>query len=77
MNSELRYQKHIAYAATQGLNAGLALKRLKMLSPLTARQLFGATEWITHRISKCKQHLAIPRMANRPFFSAVPQSSYQ
>ena len=43
MDSELRYRKHIANAATRGLNAALALRRLKMLSPSTARQLFGAT----------------------------------
>ena len=43
MDSELRYREHIASAATRGLNAALALKRLKMLSPATARQLFGAT----------------------------------
>lgn len=43
MDLELRYWKHIAEAATKGLNAALALRRLKMLSPSTARQLFGAT----------------------------------
>jgi hypothetical protein len=43
MDSELRYRKHIAKAATKGLKAALALRRLKMLSPSTARQLFGAT----------------------------------
>ena len=43
MDSELRYQEHIAYTATNKLNAALALRRLKMLSPPTARQLFGAT----------------------------------
>jgi hypothetical protein len=43
MDLELRYRKHIAKAATKGLNAALALRRLKMLSPPTAQQLFGAT----------------------------------
>jgi hypothetical protein len=40
---ELRYKKHIAKTATKGLKAALALKRLRMLSPSTARQLFNAT----------------------------------
>jgi hypothetical protein len=40
---ELQYQEHIANVVTKGLKAALALKRLKMLSPSTARQLFGAT----------------------------------
>ena len=43
MDSELRYRKHIANAATKGLNAALALKRLKILSPQIARQLLRAT----------------------------------
>jgi hypothetical protein len=43
MDSELRYREHIVYAATNSLNAALVLRRLKMLSPQTARQLFGAT----------------------------------
>jgi hypothetical protein len=43
MDSALRYQSHIARAATKGLRAALALKRLKMLSPLTARQFFNTT----------------------------------
>jgi hypothetical protein len=43
MDLELRYQGHIANAATKGLNAALALRRLKMLSPSIARQLFSAT----------------------------------
>ena len=40
---ELRYKKHIAKTATKGLKAALALKRLRMLSPSTAQQLFNAT----------------------------------
>ena len=43
MDSALRYRNHIARTATKGLNAALALKRLKMLSPVSARQLFNAT----------------------------------
>ena len=43
MDHALRYQAHIARVATKGLNAALALKRLRMLSPLSARQLFNAT----------------------------------
>jgi hypothetical protein len=43
MDSGLRYKKHIARTVTKGLSAALALKRLKMLSPSTARQLFNAT----------------------------------
>jgi hypothetical protein len=39
----LRYQAYIARVATKGLNAALALKRLRMLSPRSARQLFNAT----------------------------------
>jgi hypothetical protein len=43
LDSGLRYRCHIARTATKGLKAALALKRLKMLSPSTARQLFNAT----------------------------------
>lgn len=43
MDRELRYKQHIARTAAKGLAAALALKRLKMLSPRTARQLFVAT----------------------------------
>jgi NAD(P)-dependent dehydrogenase (short-subunit alcohol dehydrogenase family) len=43
MDCELRYKQHIAKTATKGLTAVLALRRLKMLSPRTARQLFVAT----------------------------------
>ena len=43
MDCELRYKNHIADTATKSLNAALALKRLKMLSPSVARQLFSAT----------------------------------
>jgi len=43
MDCELRYKQHIARVSAKGLEAALALKRLKMLSPQTARQLFVAT----------------------------------
>lgn len=43
VDSALRFREHIANAATKGLNAAMALKRLRMTSPSTARQLFGAT----------------------------------
>ena len=43
MDSQLRFKKHIANAATKGLTAAMALRRLKMISPRTARQLFKAT----------------------------------
>ena len=43
MDSELRYKQHMANAATKGLTAAMALRRLRMVSPSTARQLFGAT----------------------------------
>ena len=42
MDTQLQYRSHIARTATKGLKAALALKRLKMLSPSTARQLFNA-----------------------------------
>jgi ribonuclease HI len=43
MDSQLRFEEHIASAATKGLTAAMALRRLKMISPQTARQLFIAT----------------------------------
>ena len=43
MDSELRYKNHIADTAAKGLKAALALKRLKAISPSSARQLFNAT----------------------------------
>jgi hypothetical protein len=42
MDSGLRYVQHIRKAA-KGLLAAMALKRLRLVSPSTARQLFGAT----------------------------------
>jgi hypothetical protein len=43
MDSKLRYKQHIASAATKGLLAAMALKRLRMVSSSTARQLFEST----------------------------------
>ncbi|KAJ6436382.1 reverse transcriptase [Purpureocillium lavendulum] len=43
MDDGLRYQKHMARAAEKGLTAAMCLKRLKLLSPRVARQLFMAT----------------------------------
>lgn len=43
VDAQLRYKQHAANAASKGLSAAMALKRLRMLSPSTARQLFEAT----------------------------------
>ncbi|KAM6505284.1 hypothetical protein FSOLCH5_15485 [Fusarium solani] len=43
MDTKLRFKKHMAEAATKGLSAAMCLRRLKMLSPRTARQLFVST----------------------------------
>lgn len=43
MDAKLRFKKHMAEAATKGLMAAICLRRLKMLSPCIARQLFVAT----------------------------------
>jgi predicted ATP-dependent endonuclease of OLD family len=43
MDLELQYREHIANVAANGLKAALAFRRLKMLSPPMAQQLFGAT----------------------------------
>jgi hypothetical protein len=43
MDSRLRYQEHAARAATRGLQAAMALKRLRGLSPSVTRKLFNAT----------------------------------
>jgi hypothetical protein len=42
MDAKLRYKEHIARAAAKGLSAAMCLRRLKMLSPQTARRLFVA-----------------------------------
>ncbi|KAJ0132998.1 C2H2 type master regulator of conidiophore development brlA [Fusarium oxysporum f. sp. albedinis] len=43
MDTKLRFREHMARAATKCLSAAMCLRRLKMLPPLTARQLFVAT----------------------------------
>ena len=43
MDTNLRYKEHMTRAAAKGLTAALCLRRLKMLSPRTARQLFVST----------------------------------
>ncbi|RFU31200.1 Acting on ester bonds/RNA-directed DNA polymerase/Ribonuclease H, partial [Scytalidium lignicola] len=43
MDAKLKYKEHIARAASKGLEAVMELKRLRGLSPPTARQLFIAT----------------------------------
>ena len=43
MDSRLKYKEHIARAASKGLEAAMELKRLRGLSPATARQLFTST----------------------------------
>ena len=42
MDPELRFREHIANAATKALTAAMALRRLRMTLPSTARQFFGA-----------------------------------
>ena len=42
MDKRLKYKEHIARAASEGLEAAVQLKRLRGLSPATARQLFTA-----------------------------------
>jgi ribonuclease HI len=43
MDAKIKYKEHIARAASKGLEAALELKRLRGLSPATARQLFTST----------------------------------
>lgn len=43
MDAELKYKEYIAMAASKGLVAAMELKRLRGLTPATARQLFTAT----------------------------------
>ena len=43
MDTKLKYMEHIARAASKGLEAVMELRRLRGLSPLTARQLFTST----------------------------------
>ncbi|KAF4625101.1 hypothetical protein G7Y89_g13068 [Cudoniella acicularis] len=43
MDAKLKYKEHIARAASKGLEAVMELRRLRGLSPSTARQLFTST----------------------------------
>ncbi|KAM9874254.1 hypothetical protein VDGL01_11687, partial [Verticillium dahliae] len=43
LDQQLRYKKHIARAATKGLKAAMALRRLRGLAPSVARQLYTST----------------------------------
>jgi hypothetical protein len=43
MDTRLKYKEHIARAASKGLEAAMELRRLRGLSPSTARQLFTST----------------------------------
>ncbi|RAO74364.1 uncharacterized protein BHQ10_010376 [Talaromyces amestolkiae] len=43
MDTRLKYKKHIARAASKGLEAAMELRRLRDLSPSSARQLFKST----------------------------------
>src|SRR6201996_292139 len=43
MDAKIKFQEHVARAASKGLEAALELKRLRGLSPATARQLFTST----------------------------------
>ena len=43
MDPKLNYKKHIAERASKSLQAAMALRRLRAISPATTRQLFGAT----------------------------------
>ena len=43
MDTRLKYKEHIARAASKGLEAAMELRRLRDLSPSSARQLFKST----------------------------------
>lgn len=43
MDTRLKYKEHIARAASKGLEAAMELRRLRGLSPATARQLYTST----------------------------------
>ncbi|OQE67429.1 hypothetical protein PENNAL_c0172G09561, partial [Penicillium nalgiovense] len=43
MNTRLKYKEHIARAASKGLEAAMELRRLRGLTPASARQLFTST----------------------------------
>jgi len=40
MDSKLKYREHVIRVASKGLEVALELKRLRGLSPATARRLF-------------------------------------
>jgi len=66
MDARLKYREHMARAASKGLEAVIELRRLKGLSPATARQLFTATvaPLVDYASSvwmhECKYKAAIP-----------------
>jgi hypothetical protein len=43
MDAKIKFKEHVARASSKGLEAALELKRLRGLSPATARQLFTST----------------------------------
>jgi hypothetical protein len=43
MDAKIKYKEHAARASSKGLKAALELKRLRGLTPATARQLFTST----------------------------------
>ena len=43
LDSKLRYKNHIKRISYKGLKAAFALKRMRVLTPSSAHQLFGAT----------------------------------
>ena len=43
MDTRLKYKEHIARAASKGLEAAMELRRLRGLTPASARQLFTST----------------------------------
>ncbi|RFU78940.1 reverse transcriptase [Trichoderma arundinaceum] len=70
MDAELKHKEHIAMAASKGLVAAMELKRLRDLTPATARQLFAATVapvvdyasnvWM-HSVAEAEAHIAPAR----------------
>jgi hypothetical protein len=56
MDARPKYKEHIARAASKGLEAAMEFRRLRGLSPSTARQLFTSTVtqwWTTPLMSEC------------------------
>ena len=66
MDTKLKYREHMVRAASKGLEAVIELRRLKGLSPATARQLFTATvasvvDYVSNVWThKCRYKPAIP-----------------